>query len=138
MRTATSTHPGWTNGSGPTCSDPNVDPGANIAVYPNCPSNVFQYHHQPFNYFASFDPNTAQGLANRKAHLKDEQEFIQQAHASGGTCRLKPVSFVKPFGLENEHPGYSSETRQRQPSRFVAEDDRLERVREGHDGRRHV
>jgi acid phosphatase len=102
--------PGWTNGDGPTCSDPNVDPGANIAVYPNCPSNVFQYHHQPFNYFATFDPNTAQGLANRQAHLKDEQEFIQQAQASGSTCQLKPVSFVKPFGLENEHPGYSSES----------------------------
>ena len=102
--------PGWTNGNGPNCSDPNVDPGANIAVYPNCPSNVFQYHHQPFNYFATFDPNTAQGLANRKAHLKDEQEFIQKAQASGSTCQLKPVSFVKPFGLENEHPGYSSES----------------------------
>jgi phospholipase C len=24
-------------------------------------------------------------------------------------CNLKPVSFVKPFGTENEHPGYASE-----------------------------
>jgi acid phosphatase len=101
--------PGWTNGNGPTCSDPNVDPSAGIAVYPNCPSNLFQYHHQPFNYFKAFDPGTAAGLANRQAHLKDEAEFIQKAQASATDCQLKPVSFVKPFGTENEHPGYSSE-----------------------------
>src|SRR5712691_6315598 len=101
--------PGWTNGNGPNCSDPNVDPSVGIAVYPNCPSNLFQYHHQPFNYFRAFDPGTATGLANRQAHLKDEVEFIQKAQASGAECQLKPVSFVKPFGTENEHPGYASE-----------------------------
>ena len=26
-------------------------------------------------------------------------------------CKLKPVSFVKPIGEENEHPGYTSEPR---------------------------
>ena len=26
-----------------------------------------------------------------------------------GHCRLKPVSFIKPIGAENEHPGYASE-----------------------------
>jgi acid phosphatase len=102
--------PGWTNGNGPTCADPEVDPSAGIAVFPHCPSNVFQYHHQPFNYFKAFDPDTPEGLANRRAHLRDEQEFIQTAQASGKDCALKPVSFIKPFGLENEHPGYSSET----------------------------
>jgi acid phosphatase len=103
------TDPGYTNGPGPTCSDPNVDPSPGIAVYPNCPSNLFQYHHQPFNYFKAFDPSTPEGLANRQAHLKDEVDFIQAADASGSSCELKPVSFVKPFGLENEHPGYSSD-----------------------------
>jgi phospholipase C len=29
--------------------------------------------------------------------------------ASDRRCRLKPVSFVKPIGAENEHPGYASE-----------------------------
>jgi phospholipase C len=99
--------PGWTNGSGPTCSDPNADPV--VSSYPRCPNNLFQYHHQPFNYYAAFDPSTADGLANRRAHLKDEQEFIQAAQASSKTCALKPVSFVKPIGQENEHPGYASE-----------------------------
>jgi phospholipase C len=99
--------PGWTNGNGPTCSDPYADP--NVSSYPRCPSNVFQYHHQPFNYYAAFDPTTTSGAANRAAHLRDEQEFIQLAQASNKTCQLKPVSFIKPIGLENEHPGYASE-----------------------------
>jgi acid phosphatase len=99
--------PGWTNGNGPTCSDPYADPL--VSSYPRCPNNVFQYHHQPFNYYAAFNPSTASGLANRTAHLKDEQEFIQLANGSGKDCGLKAVSFIKPFGTENEHPGYASE-----------------------------
>jgi phospholipase C len=104
--------PGWTNGSAASatatgCSDPNVDPG--VAHWPECPDNLFQYHHQPFNYFAAFSTATPAGLANRAAHLRDEQEFIQLANGSTSQCGLKPVSFVKPIGEENEHPGYASE-----------------------------
>ncbi|MEN3280036.1 MAG: hypothetical protein V7607_1176 [Solirubrobacteraceae bacterium] len=94
--------PGWTNGSGTTCTDPNTAAGA---VAPNCPDKLFQYHHQPFNYFASFAPGTAE----RKAHLRDEAEFEAAAQASKKHCQLKPVSFIKPIGEENEHPGYASE-----------------------------
>jgi phospholipase C len=93
--------PGWTNGAGQTCSDPNT---AANATFPNCPDKLFQYHHQPLNYFASFAP----GTAARKAHLRDEAEFIQAAQGSSRHCELKPVSFVKPIGAENEHPGYAS------------------------------
>ena len=89
---------GYTNGAGPKCSNPNA---TNPATYPLCPDNVFQYHHQPFNYFANYAP----GTEARKQHLLDETAFI--AAAKGGT--LKPVSFVKPIGEENEHPGYASE-----------------------------
>jgi hypothetical protein len=42
---------------------------------------------------------------------------------SGSSCKLKPVSFVKPFGLENEHPGYRAQQAVT-PSRLAAEDDR--------------
>jgi len=94
--------PGWTNGSGPACSDPNT---VSTAVWPNCPDKLFQFHHQPFNYFASFAP----GTAARTQHLRDEAEFLDVARSSTATCRLKPVSFVKPIGAENEHPGYTSE-----------------------------
>jgi phospholipase C len=94
--------PGWTNGSGGTCGDANT---AANAVYPNCPGKLFQYHHQPFNYFANYAP----GTAARTQHLRDEAEFISAANASSSTCSLKPVSFIKPEGDENEHPGYASE-----------------------------
>jgi phospholipase C len=94
--------PGWTNGNGPTCSDPNTLAGT---TFPNCPDKLFQFHHQPLNYFASFAP----GTAARAAHLRDEDEFEALAKDSGKRCRLKPVSFIKPVGAENEHPGYASE-----------------------------
>jgi phospholipase C len=95
--------PGWTNGSTPgTCTDPR---SSATAVWPNCPDRLFQYHHQPFNYFASFAPGTTQ----RTRHLRDEAEFLQAARSSRRSCRLRAVSFVKPVGAENEHPGYTGE-----------------------------
>jgi acid phosphatase len=101
------TSPGYTNGPGPSCSDPYADPG--VSSYPRCPNNLFQYHHQPFNYFAAFTTETQAGRDNRAAHLRDEVEFQNLAAGSSKKCSLKPVSFVKPFGTENEHPGYASE-----------------------------
>jgi len=99
--------PGWTNGAGPSCSDAATFAGA---VFPNCPDKLFQFHHQPLNYYAAFDPGTTAGLANRRAHLRDEVEFLQLARSSTSSrCHLKPVSFVKPIGAENEHPGYTNE-----------------------------
>jgi acid phosphatase len=96
--------PGWTNGDGPTCSDPNA---ATTATFPNCPDKLFQYHHQPLNYFASFAP----GTEARKAHLRDEAEFLQLAQGSMKRCQIKPVNFIKPVGANNEHPGYASVVR---------------------------
>ncbi|WP_295386695.1 alkaline phosphatase family protein [uncultured Thiodictyon sp.] len=93
---------GWTNGNGPQCTDPGADPAA---TFPHCPDRLFQYHHQPFNYFAAY----AQGTPARAAHLRDEQAFIALAQTPGDACQLKPVSFVKPGGADNEHPGYASE-----------------------------
>jgi phospholipase C len=63
------------------------------------PDPTFQFHHQPFAYFANY----ADGTQAKKDHLKDETEFI--AAAKNGT--LPSVSFVKPLGINNEHPGYS-------------------------------
>jgi acid phosphatase len=63
----------------------------------------FQTHHQPFNYFADLAP----GTANRAQHLLDGgtngSEFIKAIDA--GT--LPQVSFYKPQGNLNEHPGYT-------------------------------
>ena len=62
----------------------------------------FQTHHQPFNFYAHFDPVTQ--AANRAAHLKDYTELL--ADVSAG--RLPPVTFYKPQGNLNQHAGYAS------------------------------
>jgi acid phosphatase len=98
------TDPGYTNGAGPNCSNPNHDPAAKFA-YPNCPDAVFQYHHQPFNYYANYAPGTP-----GRAHLLDEADFLNALNSSRKPkkCALPKVAFWKPIGEENEHPGYSS------------------------------
>jgi phospholipase C len=61
---------------------------------------LFQWHHQPFAYFDNYGPNT-QG---RASHLQDEQEFFNDLYGDN----LPAVSFIKPLGPDNEHPGYTS------------------------------
>ena len=107
---------GWSNANGdiggarlderrgPGLQRPAVIAGA---TFPNCPDQLFQFHHQAFNYFAAFAP----GTAARAEHLRDEQDFERLAAASTRRCELKAVSFIKPIGAENEHPGYASEER---------------------------
>ncbi|HZV02753.1 MAG TPA: alkaline phosphatase family protein [Planctomycetota bacterium] len=73
--------------------------GWNDAVAGN-PDKLFQFHHQPFAYFANY----ADGTPGRAAHLLDEDDFVTAAQS--GT--LPSVSFVKPLGNENEHPGYAN------------------------------
>ena len=62
----------------------------------------FQAHHHPFNYYAEFDP--AAHPADRTAHLKDYTDLV--ADAAAGT--LPAVSFYKPVGVYNQHPGYAN------------------------------
>jgi len=64
------------------------------------PDEKFQYHHQPFIYFKKY----ADGTAAKQEHLKDEKEFLQAANEGS----LPAVSFIKPLGANNEHPGYST------------------------------
>ncbi len=75
--------------------------GKNAKPVPN-----FQFHHQPFNYFAQFAP----GTQARAEHLKDGgmngAEFIKAI--DGG--HLPQVTFYKPQGNLNEHPGYAEVT----------------------------
>jgi len=102
--------PGYTNQTtgtpGDACSDPNT-PGAPAdgngqnAGWPYCQDRSYQQHHYPFAYFSRYAP----GTEDRATHLLDEVDFMNAA-ASG---TLPSVSFVKPLGNENEHPGYTSE-----------------------------
>jgi len=63
----------------------------------------FQFHHQPFNYFVNYAP----GTAARAEHLRDGGlngvEFIKAIDAG----QLPQVTFYKPQGNLNEHPGYA-------------------------------
>ena len=63
----------------------------------------FQYHHQPYNYYAAYAP----GTPARAAHLldggMDGAKFI--AVIDAGT--LPQVAFYKPQGNLNEHAGYT-------------------------------
>lgn len=96
--------------TGPNIGDRLTDKGVSWAWYSGgwnnvmagAPDRSFTYHHQPFVYFARY----AEGTPGRKEHLKDETDFIEAA--KNGT--LPAVSFVKPIGLENEHPGESTVT----------------------------
>jgi phospholipase C len=63
------------------------------------PDPLFQFHHQPFAFFLNY----ADGTQAKKDHLLDETRFIDAAKK--GT--LPSVSFVKPIGSNNEHPGYA-------------------------------
>jgi phospholipase C len=95
------------NQTNPTIGDRLNDAGVNWAWYSGGwtnalagnPDPLFQYHHQPFAYYAKY----ADGTALKAAHLKDETDFIAAAQA--GT--LPAVSFVKPIGANNEHAGYA-------------------------------
>jgi phospholipase C len=60
----------------------------------------FSYHHHPFTYFKRFIDSEAQ----RRAHLKDRADFVADIQAG----RLPPVSFYKPTGGKNMHPGRGS------------------------------
>jgi phospholipase C len=97
--------PGWSNGVGPNCSGPT--PTFATATFPYCPGLLFQFHHQPFNYYEKYkaipDASGHETNTERLAHLKDEADFLQAAK----TGTLPAVSFVKPIGQENEHPGYT-------------------------------
>lgn len=94
----------------PTIGDRLNDKGVSWAWYSGGWDNAlagnadasFQFHHQPFAYFSNY----ADGTQLKKDHLKDESYFITAA--KNGT--LPSVSFVKPIGIENEHPGYANIT----------------------------
>jgi phospholipase C len=64
----------------------------------------FQFHHQPFNYFAAYAPGTAARAEHLRDGGMDGVEFIKAIDS--GT--LPQVTFYKPQGNLNEHAGYAS------------------------------
>lgn len=87
--------------------------GWNLALSNNVAANaaLFQFHHQPFAYYTKYAPflndtgTLNPATTGPNAHLQDEQNFFSDV-ASG---KLPPVTFIKPIGPNNEHPGYTDE-----------------------------
>ena len=59
----------------------------------------YQYHHNPFLYFAKYAPNTP-----GRGHIKDEKHFFSELREG----KLPRVVFFKPAAADNQHPGYAS------------------------------
>ncbi|MDD5211781.1 MAG: alkaline phosphatase family protein, partial [Sulfuricurvum sp.] len=59
----------------------------------------YQYHHNPFLYFAKYAPGT-----KGRGHIKDEKLFFSELREG----KLPSVVFFKPTASENQHPGYAS------------------------------
>jgi phospholipase C len=59
----------------------------------------FQYHHQPFVFYANYAPDTAA----RAEHLKDKTKLFTDLKDG-----FPQVAFFKPAGSKNQHPGYSA------------------------------
>ena len=59
----------------------------------------FQYHHQPFVFYANYAPDTQA----RAEHLKDKSRLFTDLKDG-----FPQVAFFKPAGSKNQHPGYST------------------------------
>jgi acid phosphatase len=81
-----------------------ADRARRVIYAPDTPAGNpdFQPHHQPFNYYAQFDPQTH--AAQRAQHLKDYRDLITDIDAG----HLPQVAFYKPQGNLNQHAGYAS------------------------------
>jgi acid phosphatase len=104
--------PGYTPTIGDRLNDAGVSwkwysGGWNDALAGN-PDPLYKFHHNPFAYYANFAPYNPDGTLNPattgpNAHLQDETNFFTDLSNN----QLPAVSFVKPIGENNEHPGYT-------------------------------
>jgi phospholipase C len=94
---------GWDNALASSPSNPanNGKTPANPPVDP-----LFQWHHQPFAYYDNNYAPWVNGQRNQLSatHLQDENNFFLDLQNE----TLPAVSFIKPLGPDNEHPGYAS------------------------------
>ncbi|WDH34529.1 acid phosphatase [Pseudomonas chlororaphis] len=83
-----------------------LDAYKDSAGIPKIPN--FQYHHQPFNYFAQFGPEYPN---ERNHHLRDaglgDESSSNRFLADAKAGKLPPVAFYKPQGNLNMHAGYA-------------------------------
>ena len=72
--------------------------GWNDALAGN-PAKLFQFHHQPLAFFKDL----GDGTPGRAKHLKDETQMFDDIKNN----TLPQVTFWKPIGENNSHPGYT-------------------------------
>jgi len=89
---------GWNAATADGRREPKEPRGVIYAVKPG--AMAFQPHHQPFNYYERFAP----GTPDRAQHLRDYDDMARDIEK--GT--LPQVSFYKPVGRLNQHPGYTN------------------------------
>jgi phospholipase C len=92
---------GWDNALASSATNP----ANNGKVPPSPPVDpLFQWHHQPLAYYDNYSP-WVNGQRNpvSAAHLQDETNFFADVQ----NHTLPRVSFIKPLGPNNEHPGYA-------------------------------
>ena len=126
--------PRGTNANG--CPDPNSKANAQ---WPFCPDNLFQFHHQPFNYYAPYARTGANGDGPRpaagcrtSATSRSSSRTPVIAQALRAARRL-----VHQAGRGRERaPRLRERAERQQPSRRPAEGGRGEPVPQGHDGDR--
>ncbi len=92
----------WTTTVASTTGSTYTQPPANSSTAPPPVAPTFQFHHQPFNFYASMDPVAHPDY--RAAHLKDYNDLVSAAQ----TGTLPQVVFYKPEGDVNQHPGYTN------------------------------
>lgn len=63
---------------------------------------LYEYHHQPFIYFARYSDPKDPKKVDRK-HLRDKEEFLSDLRQG----KLPSVCWIKALGENDEHPGYS-------------------------------
>jgi phospholipase C len=106
---------GWDNAllSSPSNPDNNLKTPKNPPVDP-----LFQWHHQPFAYYDNtapflYDSGSGKFVKNNSSttinpdgtkHLEDENNFFTDVTNNS----LPSVTFIKPLGPDNEHPGYTN------------------------------
>lgn len=73
--------------------------GWNDAVAGRKNEDNFQYHHQPFVFYANFAPDSPA----RAEHLRDKSQLFTDLKGN-----FPQVAFFKPAGRKNQHPGYAT------------------------------
>ena len=109
------------------------DPAAfATATCPNCPDKLFQFHHQPLNYFASFAPGTrrARCAPARRGRVRGAGPELEEA------LRAQAREPHQAHRRRERAPRLHQRQRGQRPPGRAAERDPEQPLRQGHDGRR--